>query len=171
GGGRVTVEGTEEERATLTDLGVALGTPTVVRVIETLGQAIVDMRGVDAADPRLVLEVALVKLSRREAGPPVVMLEQRVARLEAASAGSPPLPAAAAAPTAAAAPAAPSPPPAAAPAATPAAAPKRAVGGVRSERAARTVETPSDPDPEPDPAPVASPERPESSTNGPLDLD
>ena len=90
GAGRVAVEGTEEERTTLTELGATLGTPAVVRVVETLGQAIVDMRGVDAADPRLVLEVALVRLSRREAGPPIVLLEERVSRLEAASAASPP---------------------------------------------------------------------------------
>jgi hypothetical protein len=134
----VSVDATEEERATLAELGTALGTPTVVRVIETLGQSIVDMRGVDAADPRLVLEVALVRLSRREAGPPIVMLEERVSRLEAASTASP-------APAASAAPAAPT---------------KRALGAVRSERAARAPEPEAEPEPEP--APAAEPE-PESA--------
>jgi DNA polymerase-3 subunit gamma/tau len=136
GAGRVAVDGTEEERAALTELGTALGTPTVVRAIETLGQAIVDMRGVDAADPRLVLEVALVRLSRREAGPPLVLLEERVSRLEAANAASPD--------SSAAAP------------------PKRALGAVRSERAARAAEQEPEPTPEPEPAgePEPTPEPP-----------
>jgi len=156
GAGRVAVEGTEEERATLATLGSALGTPTVVRIIETLGQAIVDMRGVDAADPRLVLEVALVRLSRREAGPPMVMLEERVSRLETALAGGAAPVAAPAAPTAA------PPPPATAPAAPPVpatppakAAPKRALGAVRSERAARAADAPADEAPADAPEPEA----------------
>jgi hypothetical protein len=49
-----------------------------------LGQAIADMRGVEAADPRLVLEVALVRLSRREAGPPIQTVIERIERLERA---------------------------------------------------------------------------------------
>ena len=51
-------------------LGEQLGAPMLVRTLETLGQAVVDMRGTDAADPRLVLEIALVRLARREAGTP-----------------------------------------------------------------------------------------------------
>ena len=43
-------------------------TPSLVRALETLGQAVVDMRGTDAADPRLVLEIALVRLARRDTG-------------------------------------------------------------------------------------------------------
>ena len=54
----------------------------LVRTLETLGQAVVDMRGTDAADPRLVLEIALVRLARREAGTPVQALAERVDRLE-----------------------------------------------------------------------------------------
>ena len=53
-----------------------------VRTLETLGQAVVDMRGTDAADPRLVLEIALVRLARREAGTPLQALAERVDRLE-----------------------------------------------------------------------------------------
>jgi DNA polymerase-3 subunit gamma/tau len=159
GAGRVAVEGTEEERATLEALGSVLGTPTVVRVIETLGQAIVDMRGVDAADPRLVLEVALVRLSRREAGPPTVILEERVSRLEAALAGGavPPTSSAAPAPV----PSVPTPSSAAsAPAPSTPATPKRALGGVRGARAARAAEappseTPAEPEAAPDPDPPA----------------
>jgi DNA polymerase-3 subunit gamma/tau len=40
------------------------------------------MRGTDAADPRLVLEIALVRLARRDAGPPLQALAERVDRLE-----------------------------------------------------------------------------------------
>ena len=58
------------------------GAPMLVRMLETLGQAVVDMRGTDAADPRLVLEIALVRLARREAGPPLQALAERVERLE-----------------------------------------------------------------------------------------
>jgi DNA polymerase-3 subunit gamma/tau len=87
GAGRVPVEGPPEETEALRAVGDALGNATLVRIIETLGQAVVDMRGMDAADPRLVLEVALVRLSRREAGPPLVLLAERVERLERALAG------------------------------------------------------------------------------------
>ena len=57
----------------------------LVRTLETLGQAVVDMRGTDAADPRLVLEIALVRLARREAGTPLQALAERVDRLERGS--------------------------------------------------------------------------------------
>jgi DNA polymerase-3 subunit gamma/tau len=92
GGGRVDVSGPEEERVVLQSLGAALGNTALVRIIETLGQAVVDMRGIDAADPRLVLEVALVRLARRDAGPPLALLAERVERLERALAaeGTPP---------------------------------------------------------------------------------
>jgi hypothetical protein len=58
----------------------------LVRVLETLGQAVVDMRGTDAADPRLVLEIALVRLTRRDAGPPLQMVIERLEKLESAAA-------------------------------------------------------------------------------------
>ncbi|MBM3658195.1 MAG: DNA polymerase III subunit gamma/tau, partial [Actinobacteria bacterium] len=90
GGGRVSVDGSEEELAGLRALGESLGNGALVRVIETLGQAVVDMRGIDAADPRLVLEVALVRLARRDAGPPMVLLAERVERLERALEGGVP---------------------------------------------------------------------------------
>jgi hypothetical protein len=51
-------------------------------VLETLGQAVVDMRGTDAADPRLVLEIALVRLTRREVGPPIQTVMERIEKLE-----------------------------------------------------------------------------------------
>lgn len=142
GAGRVAVEGPEEEQTTLREIGGALGNAGVVRVIETLGQAIVDMRGVDAADPRLVLEVALVRLSRKEAGPPLVLLAERVERLERALEGGAPPPRATPAP---AAPAAAAPPGA-----------KRTIGGVRNDRAAAEKAEPPAPV-APTPAPEAEP--------------
>jgi DNA polymerase-3 subunit gamma/tau len=58
-------------------------------MLETLGQAVVDMRGTDAADPRLVVEIALVRLARREAGTPLQALAERIDRLERAAVASP----------------------------------------------------------------------------------
>ena len=81
------VEAPVEDQERLRELGEALGNSALVRVLETVGQAIVDMRGTDAADPRLVLEVALVRLSRRDAGPPLQMLIERLERVERAVAG------------------------------------------------------------------------------------
>jgi DNA polymerase-3 subunit gamma/tau len=82
GGGRVHVDAPAEDQERLRELGESLGNAALVRTLETLGQAVVDMRGIDAADPRLVLEVALVRLSRRDAGPPLQMLVERIERLE-----------------------------------------------------------------------------------------
>ena len=87
GAGRVRIDAPDDELTRLGDLGSALGNPLLVRAIETLGQAVVDMRGSDAADPQLVLEVALVRLARRDAGPPLQALADRVERLERAGAG------------------------------------------------------------------------------------
>ena len=89
GGGRVLIAAPAADQARLVDLGERLGNAALVRVVETLGQAIVDMRGVDAADPRLVLEVALVRLSRRDAGPPLQTVIERIERLERAAVGTP----------------------------------------------------------------------------------
>ncbi len=96
GGGRVAVAAPADDRVRLSALGDALGNAALVRVIETLGQSVTDMRGVEAADPRLVLEVALVRLSRRDAGPPLQTVVERIERLErasgtAGSAGPPPI--------------------------------------------------------------------------------
>lgn len=80
--GRVRIDAPEEEQVRLQATGEALGNAALVRALETLGQAIVDMRGTDAADPRLVLEIALVRLARRETGGPLQALSDRVERLE-----------------------------------------------------------------------------------------
>jgi DNA polymerase-3 subunit gamma/tau len=82
GAGRVRVDAPVEEQERLRALGDTLGNAAIVRVIETLGQAVTDMRGTEAADPRLVLEVALVRLSRRDAGPPLQTVIERIERLE-----------------------------------------------------------------------------------------
>jgi DNA polymerase-3 subunit gamma/tau len=91
--GRVRVDAPGDDQERLRQIGETLGNAALVRMIETLGQAITDMRGVDAADPRLVLEVALVRLSRREAGPPLQTVIERIERLErggAAASAAPP---------------------------------------------------------------------------------
>lgn len=101
-GGRVRVDLPDDEREALARLGAELGEGPLVRAVEALGRAVVDMRGVDAADPRLVLEVALLRIAHRRAGPPLQVLAQRVERLEQAlgAPGAPgaPVPAVPAAP-------------------------------------------------------------------------
>jgi DNA polymerase III subunit gamma/tau len=86
-GGQVRVDAPEDEQRRLDELGQTLGNTTLVRVLETLGQAVVDMRGTDAADPRLVLEIALVRLTRREVGPPLQTVMERIEKLEQTVAG------------------------------------------------------------------------------------
>jgi DNA polymerase-3 subunit gamma/tau len=139
--GRVRVDAPDDEVERLSALGDDAGPAQLVRVIETLGQAVVDMRGADAADPRLVLEVALVRLARRDAGPPLQALADRVDRLErgiraegpAAVAGAP----------------APEPSPK-----TPRAKTPRSLRELKEERAAAPPEAaPPEPDPDPEPEP------------------
>jgi DNA polymerase-3 subunit gamma/tau len=86
--GRVRVDLPDDDQQALGGLGEQVGAQMLVRTLETLGQAVVDMRGTDAADPRLVLEIALVRLARREAGTPLQALAERVDRLERGSAAS-----------------------------------------------------------------------------------
>jgi DNA polymerase-3 subunit gamma/tau len=85
--GRVSVDVPSEDLPRLASLGERMGAAMLVRTLETLGEAMVDMRGTDAADPRLVLEIALVRLTRREAGPPMQALTERIERLERAARG------------------------------------------------------------------------------------
>ena len=79
--GRVRLETPEEERAELARQGEALGPAAVVRALETLGEAIIEIRR--APDPRLILEVTLVRLARRDVSS-LEALADRVARLERA---------------------------------------------------------------------------------------
>ena len=60
--------------------GRRLGRPAAVRAMEALGQALVDMR--EAPDPRVLLEVALVRLCRPELDTSPEALVERVERLE-----------------------------------------------------------------------------------------
>jgi DNA polymerase-3 subunit gamma/tau len=81
--GRVPYDGPAEEGTRLAALAKDMGNVAVVRAIEILGQAIIDIRGQAVADPRLVLEVALVRITRREARTRDETLLDRVERLEA----------------------------------------------------------------------------------------
>jgi DNA polymerase-3 subunit gamma/tau len=80
--GRVPYDGPMAEAETLTDLAQRIGNAALVRGLEVLGQAIVDIRGQAIADPRLVLEVAVVRLARREARTREETLLDRIERLE-----------------------------------------------------------------------------------------
>ena len=90
--GRVPYDGPAEEATQLAALAQAMGNALAVRAIEILGQAIVDIRQQTVADPRLVLEVAVVRIARREARTSVETLLERVDRLERqlATGGGPP---------------------------------------------------------------------------------
>ncbi len=56
------------------------GTPALVRAMELVGQALIDMR--DAPDPRITLEVALVRLAAPDADDSRAALLERLERLE-----------------------------------------------------------------------------------------
>jgi len=86
--------GSELDR--LATQGDRLGLPRMVRAMETLGRAQVDMR--EAPDARVVLEVALVRLARADLDDSSAALGERVARLERALVDRPPAPAAPQAP-------------------------------------------------------------------------
>ena len=79
--GRVRLETPEEEQAELAAQGEALGLAAIVRALETLGEAAIEIRR--APDPRLVLEVTLVRLARRDVSS-LEALSERMARLELA---------------------------------------------------------------------------------------
>lgn len=61
-----------------------LGAPALVRAIERLGTALVEMR--HAPDPRVMLEVALVQLTHDESASDIGALVDRIERLERATA-------------------------------------------------------------------------------------
>ena len=64
------------------DHGRRLGPAACVRALDTLGEALVAMR--DAPDARIVLEVALVRITRPETDPSPRALLERIERLERA---------------------------------------------------------------------------------------
>jgi DNA polymerase-3 subunit gamma/tau len=84
------------ERGQFTTLAESMGMPRLVRAMEVLGHALVDMR--DAPDPQVVLEIALVRAARPDLDAGIDALTERVAALERAwSSGAPESPAPAAA--------------------------------------------------------------------------
>ncbi|HXX90385.1 MAG TPA: DNA polymerase III subunit gamma/tau [Acidimicrobiales bacterium] len=70
----------DSERAPVADLARQIGLAGVVRALEVLGEAQVGMR--DAPDPRIHLEVALVRLTHPEADDSPAALLERIERLE-----------------------------------------------------------------------------------------
>ncbi len=132
------------EVGALADQAIRLGTAATVRAMETVGTALADMR--DALDPRITLEVALVRLTAPEADTSPGALVERIERLErrlAASAATNPVPAgtvaAPAPPTPAPAPPLPVPapaPPPARPAPGPPPPGRGALGSYRNDAAA-----------------------------------
>jgi DNA polymerase-3 subunit gamma/tau len=80
--GRVSYDGPADEEAKLASLAQRMGNALVVRGIEIFGQTIVDIRQQTVADPRLVLEVAVVRVARRESRTTVETLLERVERVE-----------------------------------------------------------------------------------------
>jgi DNA polymerase III subunit gamma/tau len=80
------------ERGQFTTLAESMGMPRLVRAMEVLGHALVDMR--DAPDPQVVLEIALVRAARPDLDAGIDALTERVAALERAlSSGAPESPA------------------------------------------------------------------------------
>ena len=71
-------------------LAEAMGLPRVVRTMEILGHALVDMR--EAPDAQVVLEVALVRAVRPDLDSGVDALADRVGALERAGSGAPAFP-------------------------------------------------------------------------------
>jgi DNA polymerase III subunit gamma/tau len=97
---------TEEARERLRAQANQLGEPTVIRLIDLLAVAVDDMR--QGADPRLPLELALVKVTRPAADLSRESIGYRLEQLESRGvAASAPAPAAADAPKTSAAPSAP----------------------------------------------------------------
>ena len=70
----------DEAAATVEAQARRLGTPALVRAMEVVGQALVDMR--DAPDPRITLEVALVRLAVPDADDSLAAVLERLERLE-----------------------------------------------------------------------------------------
>ncbi len=175
-GDRVRVDLTEDEQARLRSIGTQLGNAVLVRALETLGHAVADMRGTDATDPRLTLEIALVRIARRDTTPPIHALVDRIERLEQALAGGASVPAPSTPtrvstptpsipdpePVASDVPAEPSTPPGPAP----------TLGALRRKARAKDAPEPSTSDSAPpETPPPPSPEPPPASSAGALELD
>jgi DNA polymerase-3 subunit gamma/tau len=71
---------TDNDRARATEQGRRLGAAGATRALESLGEAFVGIQ--DALDPRIPLEVALVRLTRDDADISLSSLADRISRLE-----------------------------------------------------------------------------------------
>ena len=80
----------DTERARVAAVAERVRSPFLTRALEVLGEALVDMR--QAPDPRISLEVALVRLTNAEADTSPAALLERIERLER-QASKPPAPA------------------------------------------------------------------------------
>ncbi len=76
----VTLDG--DERSEVADIASKMGLPALVRAVEALGSVQVDMR--ESPDPRLHVEVCLLRLTRAEVDDSLPGLLERVERLERA---------------------------------------------------------------------------------------
>ena len=79
----------EHEQARAADLANRMAPAAMTRALETLGRALIDMR--QAPDPRVDMEVALVRLCHPEEDWSLEVLARRVQQLEARLEGSPAL--------------------------------------------------------------------------------
>ena len=77
----------EHERARAADLAERMAPAAITRALETLGRALIDMR--QAPDPRIDMEVALMRLCHPDEDRSLEALAQRVRQLEARLEGSP----------------------------------------------------------------------------------
>ena len=77
----------EHERNRAADLADRMVAAAITRALETLGRALIDMR--QAPDPRIDIEVALMRLCRPDEDRSLEALAQRVRQLEARLEGSP----------------------------------------------------------------------------------
>ena len=84
------------DRAVVDGYAKRMSAPQVTRALELLGEALVEMR--QAPDPRIPLEVALVRLTRVDTDTSVAALAERLERLERGGVTAVPAPAPAAAP-------------------------------------------------------------------------
>jgi DNA polymerase III subunit gamma/tau len=75
------------ERASFTELAETMGLARVVRTMEILGVALIDMR--DAPDAQVVLEIAVVRAARADLDQGAAALAERVSALERAAAAAP----------------------------------------------------------------------------------
>ena len=142
-------------------LAALMSPAAMTRAMETLGVSLVEMR--QAPDPRVDLEVALVRLCRPDADRSLDALSARVEQLERQLAGDAPIAAPAAAPPV---PSAPEP----APTSPPTAAPAAGTGVAAAARRALAEKRGDAPPPAPPPpsvTPSAPPPVPSNPTSGP----